>query len=56
MGYLRGFTRANSGRGGRARYGRPHLIAGGSSTEGAGFWEVQVDDHRALEAVAHPLR
>jgi 3',5'-cyclic AMP phosphodiesterase CpdA len=39
-----------------ARYGRPHLIAGGSSTEGAGFWEVQVDDHRALEAVAHPLR
>ena len=40
----------------RARYGRPHLIAGGSSTERPGFWEVQVDDHRALEAVAHPLR
>ena len=40
----------------RARPGRPHLIAGGSSTERPGFWEVQVDDHRALEAVAHPLR
>ena len=40
----------------RARPGRPHLIAGGSSTERAGFWEVHVDDHRALEAVAHPLR
>jgi 3',5'-cyclic AMP phosphodiesterase CpdA len=40
----------------RARAGRPHLIAGGSSTERAGFWEVQVDDHRALEAVAHPAR
>jgi Predicted phosphohydrolases len=40
----------------RARYGRPHLIAGGSSTERPGFWEVHVDDHRALEAVAHPLR
>ena len=39
----------------RARPGRPHLIAGGSSTERPGFWEVQVDDHRALEAVAHPL-
>ena len=39
-----------------ARPGRPHLIAGGSSTERSGFWEVQVDDHRALEAVAHPLR
>jgi 3',5'-cyclic AMP phosphodiesterase CpdA len=40
----------------RARPGRPHLIAGGSSTERPGFWEVQVDDHRALEAVAQPLR
>ena len=40
----------------RARHGRPHLIGGGSSTEHAGFWEVNVDDHRALEAVAHPLR
>jgi hypothetical protein len=40
----------------RARPGRPHLIAGGSSTERPGFWEVHVDDHRALEAVAHPLR
>ena len=40
----------------RASAGRPHLIAGGSSTERAGFWEVQVDDHCALEAVAHPLR
>ncbi len=39
----------------RARPGRPHLIAGGSSTERPGFWEVQVDDHRLLEAVAHPL-
>jgi len=39
----------------RARHGRPHLIAGGSSTERSGFWEVRVDDHRALEAVAHPL-
>jgi 3',5'-cyclic AMP phosphodiesterase CpdA len=39
----------------RARPGRPHLIAGGSSTERPGFWEVQVDDYRALEAVAHPL-
>ncbi|MGZ3480382.1 MAG: metallophosphoesterase family protein [Myxococcaceae bacterium] len=40
----------------RARHGRPHLIGGGSSTERPGFWEVTVDDHRALEAVAHPLR
>ncbi|RPH69241.1 MAG: metallophosphoesterase [Myxococcaceae bacterium] len=40
----------------RAHGGRPHLIAGGSSTERPGFWEVQVDDHRALQAVAHPLR
>lgn len=40
----------------RARPGRPHLIGGGSSTERSGFWEVQVDDHRVLEAVAHPLR
>ncbi len=40
----------------RARPGRPHLIGGGSSTEHAGFWELTVDDHRALEAVAHPLR
>jgi len=40
----------------RARQGRPHLIAGGSSTERPGFWEVQVEDHRTLEAVAHPLR
>lgn len=42
----------------RARHGRPHLIGGGSSTEGtrSGFWEVHLDDHRALEAVAHPLR
>ena len=40
----------------RARPGRPHLIAGGSSTEHPGFWEVQVDDHQALEAVAHALR
>jgi 3',5'-cyclic AMP phosphodiesterase CpdA len=40
----------------RARYGRPHLIAGGSSTERPGFWEVHVQDHHALEAVAHPLR
>lgn len=39
-----------------ARPGRPHLIAGGSSTERPGFWEVRVDDHRALEAVAHRLR
>jgi 3',5'-cyclic AMP phosphodiesterase CpdA len=40
----------------RARLGRPHLIAGGSSTERPGFWEVQVDDHRSVEAVAHRLR
>jgi len=40
----------------RARPGRPHLIAGGSSTERPGFWELRVEDHRALEAVAHPLR
>ena len=40
----------------RARRGRPHLIAGGSSTERPGFWELHVQDHRALEAVAHPLR
>jgi len=40
----------------RARPGRPHLIAGGSSTERPGFWELHVQDHRALEAVAHPLR
>ncbi len=40
----------------RARQGRPHLIAGGSSTERPGFFEVRVDDHRALEAVLHPLR
>ena len=40
----------------RARPGRPHLIAGGSSTERAGFWELRVEDHRAVEAVAHPLQ
>jgi len=40
----------------RARHGRPHLIGGGSSTERPGYWELQVDDHRALEAVAQPLR
>jgi predicted phosphodiesterase len=40
----------------RARAGRPHLIAGGSSTERPGFWELEIHDHRALEAVAHPLR
>jgi len=40
----------------RAQAGRPHLIGAGSSTERPGFWELQVEDHRALEAVAHPLR
>jgi 3',5'-cyclic AMP phosphodiesterase CpdA len=40
----------------RARQGRPHVIAGGSSTERAGFWEVQVEDHRSVEAVAHRLQ
>lgn len=40
----------------RARPERPHLIAGGSSTERPGFWELHIQDHRALEAVAHPLR
>jgi 3',5'-cyclic AMP phosphodiesterase CpdA len=40
----------------RARPDRPHLIAGGSSTECPGFWELRVENHHAVEAVAHPLQ
>jgi 3',5'-cyclic AMP phosphodiesterase CpdA len=42
----------------RARDGAPHLFGGGSSTEGsrAGFWQLELEDHRVLEATAHPLR
>ena len=41
-----------------AREGAPHVFGGGSSTEGsrAGFWQVEIDSHRLLEATAHPLR
>jgi 3',5'-cyclic AMP phosphodiesterase CpdA len=41
----------------RARGGAPHTFGGGSSTEGAGagFWQLDIDTHRLLEATAHPL-
>jgi 3',5'-cyclic AMP phosphodiesterase CpdA len=41
----------------RATDGKPHQIGGGSSTSGrrGAYWHLELDDHRAVEAIVRPL-
>ena len=40
----------------RASGGVPHRLGAGSSTEHEAYCEIELDDHRAVEVVARPLR
>lgn len=39
----------------RAGEGLPHRFGGGSSTERPGYWTIDLQDHRSVEARAHAL-